>query len=345
MKEYFVPMYLPRPDVFLVVEQPSTLDSSILYAIPILCQCQTIRICRSISHTNQPHKDDFDLHQPPGFRSSDVQSATRKLVSRLPWTSFPSADGRSYLTNGTQIVIDALTSPAHPNPYKFITANDNPNSKSHTLSYAHYFLRNGERNGPLATYLETASSRLNFRLILNTNVARAVRSGSTITGVHVESTGPNGYTGTINLTPKSGRLILSAGVFGSSKILFRSGIGLREQLLTVQNSTTDAAYFPRQRDWIEVPVGRNVDDAPAVYIAVRKDDIESYEWEFAYSNPKEEDKKLYLEKRSGPLAMIQPSLGPVWWDEVRGKDGKTRRIMWGVNSARGDVGGGQIAGQ
>ncbi|KAH7125497.1 cellobiose dehydrogenase [Dendryphion nanum] len=290
-----------------------------------------------------PHEDDFDLHQPPGFRSKDIRSATSRLAARIPWTSFPSADGKSYLTNGSQIALDALTSRSLPNPYPLISANSRPNSKSHHLTLAQYFLRNGERSGPLATYLVTASSRPNFRLLMNTMVSRAVRSGSTVTGVNVESTGPGGFNGTINLNPKGGRLILSAGVFGSSKILFRSGIGPRDQLAIVQSST-DAPYLPKSKDWIELPIGQDLDDAPAIQLGVRKDDIGSFDFDAVYNNPIEADKKLYLEKRSGPLAMIQPSLGPTFWDEIKGDDKNVRRILWNVGTGRVDIGGGQLAG-
>ena len=80
----------------------------------------------------------------------------------------------------------------------------------------------GERGGPMATYLVDAHARTNFKMWLNTTVARVTRVGSHITGVDVEASSLDGYCGTVKVTPNTGRVILSAGAFGTPKILFRS---------------------------------------------------------------------------------------------------------------------------
>lgn len=268
---------------------------------------------------------------PLGFQSQDMISATQKAFSRLPWTEFPSQDGKSYLTNGTQIAIDALISPSLPNPYRFIHANDEPNAKNNTATFAEYFLLYGEKGGPMATYLVSASQRKNFRLLMNTTVKRVTRTGEQMSGVEVEASSSDGISGVINITPYTGRIILSAGVFGTSKILFRSGIGPKDQLVTVQRSS-DGPTMLGEKYWIDLPVGNGLDDGPAVYLAANGVDVGSFDWERAYHDPDPQDVILYLEKRSGPLAMIQPSLGPIFWDTVLGKDGRTRTIQWNVNS-------------
>lgn len=269
---------------------------------------------------------------PPGFRSQDMIAATQRAFSRLPWTEYPSKDGKSYLTNGTQIAIDAITnaSLAESERYRLVHANDVPDDKNHTVSQGEFFFLNGERGGPMATYLVTASQRKNFKLQMETMVKRVVRTGEHIEGVEVESTGPGGVSGVIKLA-KSGRVILSAGVFGTSKVLFRSGIGPLSQLQQVQKSP-DGPTLIGEKYWIDRPVGYNLDDAPALYIASSKEDIGSYDWMSAYDNPNPDDVKTYLDNRSGPLAMIQPSLGPVFWDSVKGDDEKTRIIQWNVNA-------------
>lgn len=78
----------------------------------------------------------------------------------------------------------------------------------------------------MATYLVTASERSNFKLWMNTTVDKVIRTGGHITGVQVEAYGDGGYKGVVNVTPSTGRVILSAGTFGSAKILLRSGIGV-----------------------------------------------------------------------------------------------------------------------
>lgn len=74
----------------------------------------------------------------------------------------------------------------------------------------------------MATYLVTANARSNFKLWTGTAVKRVIRTGGHVTGVEVEAYRDGGYVGVVNVTPGSGRVILSAGTFGSAKLLLRS---------------------------------------------------------------------------------------------------------------------------
>lgn len=112
--------------------------------------------------------------------------------------------------------------------------NDHPDQKNYTYGHSTFFLENAERQGPLATYLVTAAKREKFSLWTNTVARRLVRTGGHITGVELEcskqgSVGP-GHSGIVNVTAGTGRVILSAGTFGSAKLLLRSkflGIEIR----------------------------------------------------------------------------------------------------------------------
>ncbi|RYF40660.1 MAG: GMC family oxidoreductase [Cytophagaceae bacterium] len=182
-----------------------------------------------------------------------MTSAIRKVRERLPWTDKPSIDKKSYLTNGTKIVLDAFTNQSAPNSFRYITANEDPD-RDHTTSHTEFFFQNGEKGGPMATYLVTASRRKNFQLQMNTTVGRVLRKGDTATGVDVQSAGPGGLTGTVKLTPESGRVILSAGVFNTFKILIRSGIGPIEEVQRLANASAEAAKLPPKKDWLNLKI-------------------------------------------------------------------------------------------
>ncbi|KAH7384479.1 hypothetical protein BKA66DRAFT_608673 [Pyrenochaeta sp. MPI-SDFR-AT-0127] len=284
-----------------------------------------------------PTPGDFDLNQPPGFRWADVASASRKVKKRLPWTDTPSQDGKSYLTNGTKIVWDAFTNSSLAEPFRLIRANDELEDRDRVSSSAEFFFINGEKGGPMATYLVSASKRKNFKLQLNTTVARVLRNGDTATGVDVEATHPGGLTGRIKVTPGTGRVIISAGVFNTFKILLRSGIGPQDQLTQLSNHSTEAAKLPPKKQWIDLPVGHNLDDSPSITLAVATPYLELYDWVGVYnSTPATRPEiKQYLEHRSGPLAELQPSIGPVSWDTIKGADGRDRIIQWDFTSGDG----------
>lgn len=259
----------------------------------------------------------------------------RKVKERLPWTDNPSMDGKSYLTNGSYIIRDALLDPNVPGHFRWITVNEQLTDRDHTSSNTEFFFLNGEKGGPMATYLVTASQRKNFKLQMNTMVSRVLRNGDVAIGVEVESTASGGLSGTIKVTPGSGRVILSAGVFGTFKVLLRSGIGPLDELQRLANGSTEASKLPPKQKWIDLPVGYNLDDGPNFYIGLSVQDLEYYDWEAKWNSTKDDvDVKRYLESRSGPLAQLQASIGPVSWDTVLGADGKKRVIQWDFSSGR-----------
>jgi cellobiose dehydrogenase (acceptor) len=158
--------------------------------------------------------------------------------------------------------------------------NDHPDQKNHTYGHSTFFLENAERHGPLRTYLVTAAQREKFDLWTNTNARRLVRTGGHVTGVELECTkggavGP-GFSGIVNVTAGTGRVIVSAGTMGSAKLLMRSkynhshilsvfvtragGIGPKDQLEVVKNSAVDGATMIPSDQWIELPVGYNLND-------------------------------------------------------------------------------------
>jgi len=267
----------------------------------------------------KPVDADFDTNFPSGWKSSDIKPAIDRVFKRIPGTDTPSVDGKRYKQEGFNVLSGALGADG----WKQVTANDQPNAKNRNFAYAPFMYQNAQRQGPLGAYLPTALARKNFKLLTNTMARRVVRTGGKATGVELES----GYCGTINLKP-GGRVILSAGTFGSSKLLFRSGIGPKDQLTVVKNSVQDGPSMIAESSWINLPVGKNLNDHVNTDLVVRHPNVSFYDFYAAWNTPIEADKSLYLNKRSGILATSAPNIGPLAWEVIKGSDGGERSIQW-----------------
>lgn len=201
-----------------------------------------------------------------------MKGAVNKVFSRIPGSDVPSMDGQRYLQQGYEVIAGALEKANWTN----LTANDQPDSKQKVFSFTPFMFSGGERGGPMATYLVSASARDNFNLWANTMVRRVIRTGGQVTGVEVEPVTEDGYRGIVNITPGTGRVILSAGTFGTPKILFRStttallierhtdlmigGIGPQDMLEIVNGSAIDGGSMISSEEWINLPVGSNLVD-------------------------------------------------------------------------------------
>ncbi|KAJ4377276.1 hypothetical protein N0V83_000100 [Neocucurbitaria cava] len=267
---------------------------------------------------------DFDYNFPTGWKSADVKPAIERVFKRIPGTDTPSMDGKRYKQEGFDVLSGALGAGG----WKSVVANNQPNEKNRTYSHSPFMYENGQRQGPLGSYLVTALARKNFALWTNTMVRRVVRTGGKATGVELESgVDGTGYCGTINLNP-GGRVILSAGTFGSSKVLFRSGIGPKDQLTIVKNSAQDGSSFINESSWINLPVGQNLNDHVNTDLVIKHPNISFYDFYKAWDTPIEDDKQAYLTKRAGILAQSAPNIGPLAWEIIKGSDGIDRSLQW-----------------
>ncbi|TVY18546.1 Cellobiose dehydrogenase [Lachnellula arida] len=271
----------------------------------------------------KPNPADWDVNFPTGWQSSDMSAATQRVFSRLPGTDHPSMDGELYLQSGFNTIRTGL---ANAN-WTSVTANDVPSQKNRTYAHTPYMYIHGERGGPMATYLVSASSRGNFHMWLNTSVERINRVGGHATSLDLLATNNGGYTGTLNLTANTGRVILAAGAFGTPKILFRSGIGPTD-MLEVVNSSTDASKMISSSSWIDLPVGYNLDDHLNTDCVISHPNVTYYDWPAAWDTPIAADATSYLQNRVGPLAQAAPNIGPMMWEEITGPDGIVRQMQW-----------------
>lgn len=163
----------------------------------------------------------------------------------------------------------------------------------------------GKRAGPISTYYKTAVERKNLFYSQNTLVQHVVRNGSRITGVQTDNPyiGPAGF---VPLTEK-GRVILSAGSFGSARLLFKSGIGPKDMLDIVKGHATAGPNLPAEKDWIDLPVGENVSDNPSINLVFTHPEIDAYEnWAQVWSSPRKDDAAQYIKNRSGVFAQSSP---------------------------------------
>ena len=263
--------------------------------------------------------EDWDYNFPEGWKGEDMEGAVGRVFDdRIPFTEHPSVDGKIYMGEGYDVVAGALAASG----WKNVTADDVPGQKNFTFSRPNHMFSNGERGGPMASYLVSASERSNFQLVMNTSVARVVRDGAKVTGVEVEAFMDGGVCGTINAK----NVILSAGAFGTPKILFRSGIGPQDQLETVYGAEGDKMIS--SESWINLPVGQNLDDHTSTDIVITHPNVTAYDFYGAYTDPITADTELYLDSRSGILAQSAPNLLANFWQEVVGSDGITRQLQY-----------------
>ncbi|TFK46999.1 the flavin domain of cellobiose dehydrogenase [Heliocybe sulcata] len=249
---------------------------------------------------------------------------TDKVATRLPSTDHPSTDGKRYLEQSHDVVAQLLNTQG----YSSITINDEPESKDHVYGYSPFDTLGGMRAGPAATYFQTAKERSNFDLELYAYVTNIVRNGSSITGVQTNDTslGPDGV---VSLN-QGGRVILSAGSFGSPRILFQSGIGPSDMIRLVEGNPGAAAHLPPPSQYINLSVGYNVSDNPSINLVFTHPSIDSYNnWATVWTDPRPANAAQYLANRSGVLAAPSPKLS--FWREYTSSDGRQRTMQGTVH--------------
>lgn len=226
---------------------------------------------------------------------------------------------------------NVLSSTLAPNGWTQVTANQSPNAKNRTFAHTPYMYQGGERNGPLATYLQSARGQQGFQYVTNSTVNRVIRNGATITGVNVTAYGANGLNGIYSVKPNTGRVVLSAGTFGTAKILLRSGIGPLDMLTVVNNSAADGPTFLPQSQWINLPVGYNIMDHTDTDVVIQHPDVITYDWYAAYTDPIQSDMTQYLNSRAGVFTDAAPAVNTMAWETFPGSkfsDGILRQVQW-----------------
>ncbi|KAI3550491.1 fungal cellulose binding domain-containing protein [Colletotrichum filicis] len=260
---------------------------------------------------------DWDTQFPHGWKAKNLSAVTSRAFRRVPWTDVPCKDGVLHNRQTRDLMMKGLIE----NGWNSVKANDEPDAKRRIVSQSEYFYQHGERGGLLETHLVSVAARGNVKLWTNTLVTREERRGDSVSGVQVESAGEGGYDGTVKLAVGD-RVILSAGVFGSAKILCRSGIGPKYQLETAQKTEGDA--FIDSTQWIDLPVGHSLDDLMNTNILFEHPGIANYDFNSTYDNPSPDDAAAYLCEITDLSMRDAPDINLIFWDAVKGEDGIER---------------------
>ncbi|KAJ4411297.1 hypothetical protein N0V82_009035 [Gnomoniopsis sp. IMI 355080] len=257
----------------------------------------------------EPPASDWDMFHPEGWKSLDVAASVERLYQRQPSIQVPSQDNKLYAQSGYEAARKWLVDGAG---YSEVNINDQANDKYAVFGHTEYDYANGQRGGPVTTYLQTSLARDNFSLRSNVTVIRAVRNGSRATGVLATVDGEDVM---INLT-STGRVVFSGGAIFSPSLLMHSGIGPADVLTTLAEAgALDSTLTPST--WINnSDVGAQLFDNPNTFIVLSSPDVDSYT--YSYRSPIVSDRDLYLAERSGPYAFAGQT--SVFWSYINHTD-------------------------
>ncbi|KAI8624799.1 GMC oxidoreductase [Xylariaceae sp. FL1651] len=268
----------------------------------------------------QPPASDWDDYHPAGWKSSDVQGAIDKLLSKQKSVTSYSSDGKFYLQSGFEAAKEWLVDGAG---FSEVSFNDEPDNKDRVFGRTSYNYIDGQRGGPTRTHLQDALGRENFRMQTGVRVQRVNHEKGLASGVLATV---NGRNVSIPLS-LNGQVIISTGAVASPGLLMHSGIGPYEVLNDL--STAGASpYGPS--DWVVNPsVGEGLFDNPNTFIELSGPAIQSYT--YSYDNPPPADKDLYLSNRSGPYAFASQT--SAFWGYVPNSDGSRTGVQGTIDSS------------
>ncbi|KAL1634845.1 hypothetical protein SLS58_010528 [Diplodia intermedia] len=270
----------------------------------------------------QPPASDWDDFHPDGWKNADVQAATQRLYQRQASVEQYSMDGKYYLQSGyeaaRQWIVDGVG-------YSDVVINDAADQKFRVFGRPSYDYANGQRGGPVTTYLQTALARDNFQLQHGVRVQRVARTGAKATGVVATV---DGNEVTIPLSD-AGRVVLSGGAVQSPSLLMYSGIGDEE---TLSRLAEGGKLAEAPSAWINnTAVGARLFDNPNTFIELTGPALSSYT--HSYAAPAAADEELYLDRRSGPYSFASQT--SVFWTYVNHTDGSAPAGVQGTIDSAG----------
>lgn len=258
----------------------------------------------------KPQAKDFDDKWPASWKSSDIAAAAERVWERNPGQTYGSEDGKRYDDQAYDVLSQFFAGQGWAET-DFIK---DPNSKVDVFGHPPWNVADGQRSGVVRTYLPLAQKLSNFKLMMNTKVIRAVRKGSAISGVEIESADGKRIIYNVNT---NGKVLLAAGAMSTPRILFNSGIGPAKQLQTVASGSTGVT-LPDEADWIDLPVGAEIKDHPIFTVKFTTSMSMPAEPTTEWTSPNQTTVDMYA-KGTGILAQSGQRLN--WWSSVNTTDG------------------------
>lgn len=271
----------------------------------------------------QPPSSDWDDYHPEGWHAKDVKPAIDRLLQRQPAVTDYSADGKSYSESVQTAVKDWLVGSAG---YEEVSFADEPDKKTKAFGRPVYNYIDGQRGGPVRTYLQTALSRSNFHLSMGVHVQYVQQKCGKASAVVVKMA--DGSQKTIALTDK-GRVVLSAGAIQSPQVLMYSGIGPQDTLskMAAKNHTP----YTQPKQWVvQESVGKGLFDNPNTFIELSAPSIASFVP--SYESPDAAQADMYLQSRTGPYTFAGQAAA--FWTYMDGGNG-TRVGVQGTVTVNG----------
>lgn len=269
----------------------------------------------------KPPAHDFDDKWPTGWKWDDVSSAAASFYERSPGYILANGTG---VDQGAFTVMSGFLS---NNGFSQTDALSSPNDKEAVFSHPPWLIRDGLRGGPVKDYLPLAQAKSNFKLSLNTQLIRVVRSNSTATGVEVEL--EDGSRQLINLKT-GGSVIMAGGAMSTPRMLVYSGIGPTAQIQAVQSGSVSVT-LPDEADWIDLPVGKYIQDHPIFTVQLTTKDSFYAEPTTAITSPNSSVAAVFNDDSAGLLA--QPGQRLNFWTTISGNDSTTKYIQGTVAPA------------
>lgn len=271
----------------------------------------------------QPPSSDWDDYHPEGWHAKDVKPAIDRLLTRQPAVTDYSADGKSYSESVQTAVKDWLVGSAG---YEDVSFADEPDKKTKAFGRPVYNYIDGQRGGPVRTYLQSALSRSNFHLSTGVHVQHVQQKCGKASGVVVKMA--DGSQKTIALTGK-GRVVLSAGAILSPQVLMYSGIGPQDALtkMAAKNHTP----YTRPTSWVvQENVGKGLFDNPNTFIELSSPSITAFA--ASYDAPNATQTDMFKDSRVGPYTFAGQAAA--FWTYVDSGNG-TRSGVQGTIATSG----------